>query len=296
MEKADNPFRKPRQIRFMSREGWISLAAVLSVHLFLAGWIGWGNDGGVPEMAAPMTGMLLAGDGGGGNGGGSGGQAGKKAGTGKMLPKEVTDVSGKTATGLSGQTGKKKATGSHGGDMDRMPASKPAMPDRKTSSVVSPEKTDDAAGSTGVSGGKSGEDGGGNPFGGVSAYGDGHGNGGDGNGSGYGYGGTGRGNGSGNGSGDFSGPYGGAGSSGNPKPPYPAVSRRMGEEGVVVLSVMIEADGTVSDVKLKHSSGFPRLDASALKTVRHWRYVPARKNGRPVAFRYVQPIRFSLDD
>ena len=82
MEKADNPFRKPRQIRFMSREGWISLAAVLSVHLFLAGWIGWGNDGGVPEMAAPMTGMLLAGDGGGGNGGGSGGQAGKKAGTG----------------------------------------------------------------------------------------------------------------------------------------------------------------------------------------------------------------------
>ena len=138
MEKADNPFRKPRQIRVMSREGWISLAAVLSVHLFLAGWIGWGTDGGVPEMAAPMTGMLLAGDGGGGNGGGSGGQAGKKTGTGKMLPKEVTDVSGKTATGLSGQTGKKKATRSHDGDMDRMPASKPAMPDGTTSSVVSP--------------------------------------------------------------------------------------------------------------------------------------------------------------
>jgi TonB family protein len=177
-----------------------------------------------------------------------------------------------------------------------MPVAKLAMPDGKTSSVVSPEKTDDAAGSTGVSGRESGADDGRNPFGGASAYGDGHGNGGGGNGSGYGYGGTGKGNGSGNGSGDFSGPYGRAGSSGNPKPPYPAVSRRMGEEGVVVLSVMIEADGTVSDVKLKHSSGFPRLDASALKTVRHWWYVPARKNGRPVAFRYVQPIRFSLDD
>lgn len=290
-KKTDHPFGKPYLIRLMSCERWISLVIVLSIHLLFVGWIGWRSDSSAPEIAAPITGILLAGDNGsGGNGGNSGGQAGKKAGSREALLKKTSLIPGKKRTEISERPVTKKAAKISNNRPERVLTAKPAIADRETSSFVLSPKTDDTAGSTGVFGGKSDTNSGGNSFGGVSSYGDGHGNGGDGNGSGYG--GTGKGN----GSGGFSGPYGKTGSSGNPKPPYPAVSRRMGEEGIVVLSVMIEADGTVSDVKLKRSSGFPRLDASALNTVRHWRYIPAKKNGFPVAFRYIQPIRFSLDD
>lgn len=100
---------------------------------------------------------------------------------------------------------------------------------------------------------------------------------------------------SGNGKG-LSVPYTEAGFLSNPKPPYPSASRKMAEEGIVLLSVHIRSDGFVDEVKLKQSSGFSRLDDSAIKTVRKWRYVPARRNGQPIPYWYVQPIRFSLDD
>ena len=112
-------------------------------------------------------------------------------------------------------------------------------------------------------------------------------------GSGKGAGGTGS---AGNGGSGISGPYTDAGFFSNPKPPYPPVSRRMAEEGTVLLSVHIRTDGQVDEVKLKRSSGFSRLDGSAIRTIRKWRYVPAKRNGQPIPCWYTQPIRFSLDD
>ncbi|MEO8443459.1 MAG: TonB family protein, partial [Gammaproteobacteria bacterium] len=44
------------------------------------------------------------------------------------------------------------------------------------------------------------------------------------------------------------------------QPEYPPTSRRLGEEGSVVLQVLIAADGSVKDGKVQTSSGFPRLD------------------------------------
>ena len=82
----------------------------------------------------------------------------------------------------------------------------------------------------------------------------------------------------------------------NPKPPYPALSRRMGEEGRVVLRVHVRADGTVDEVQLHASSGSPRLDQSALDTVRRWKFVPARRGDDPVAASVLVPIVFSLKD
>jgi len=82
----------------------------------------------------------------------------------------------------------------------------------------------------------------------------------------------------------------------NPLPVYPEVSRRLGEEGVVQLSVMIQADGRVSDVSVQKSSGFPRLDAAALAAVRRWHYLPARRNNEAIAWRHTQPVAFSLND
>jgi protein TonB len=81
----------------------------------------------------------------------------------------------------------------------------------------------------------------------------------------------------------------------NPKPPYPLIARRMGAQGVVVLRVFVQANGTVGEVTISQSSGFSILDESALKTVRErWRFVPARLDGRPVASWVEVPIRFVL--
>lgn len=78
----------------------------------------------------------------------------------------------------------------------------------------------------------------------------------------------------------------------NPKPEYPRTSMRLREEGQVLLDVYILADGTVGEVKLRQSSGFSRLDESAMKTVKKWKFVPAHRGNEPIASWYVQPITF----
>jgi protein TonB len=77
-------------------------------------------------------------------------------------------------------------------------------------------------------------------------------------------------------------------------PVYPAVSRRLREQGRVLFDVYILPDGTVGEIKLKRSSGFARLDEVALEAVRQWRYVPAKRGDQPIPFWYVQPIDFSM--
>lgn len=80
----------------------------------------------------------------------------------------------------------------------------------------------------------------------------------------------------------------------NPPPEYPYASRRAQEEGTVLLTVRIDERGRVVSQRVKKSSGFSRLDQAALEAVRHWRYEPARRNGRPIAYDYLQPVVFSL--
>lgn len=80
----------------------------------------------------------------------------------------------------------------------------------------------------------------------------------------------------------------------NPKPAYPAISRRMGEEGRVVLRVRVNASGAATDVQLHASSGSERLDNAALTTVQRWKFVPARLGAEAVAASVLVPIVFSL--
>ncbi|UTH76076.1 energy transducer TonB [Chromobacterium sp. IIBBL 290-4] len=80
----------------------------------------------------------------------------------------------------------------------------------------------------------------------------------------------------------------------NPKPPYPALSMEEGETGTVQLKVRVSAQGQALDVSLHHSSGFPRLDRSALATVRRWRFIPAKRGGEPIDYTFIVPIEFSL--
>lgn len=82
----------------------------------------------------------------------------------------------------------------------------------------------------------------------------------------------------------------------NPKPAYPALSRRMGEEGRVVLRVQVAANGLPTDIVIHTSSGSARLDQAAFDAVRRWKFVPARRGDEAVAASVLVPIVFSLKE
>jgi protein TonB len=81
----------------------------------------------------------------------------------------------------------------------------------------------------------------------------------------------------------------------NPKPVYPPLSRRLGEQGKVTVRVLIGADGQPRQAELKQSSGFERLDQSALATVMKWRYVPGKRGGVAEDMWFNVPINFVLE-
>ena len=81
----------------------------------------------------------------------------------------------------------------------------------------------------------------------------------------------------------------------NPPPPYPPLSRRMGEEGRVILRVSVNPQGSADHVEIRTSSGSQRLDDSALKTVRSWRFIPAKRGDEAVQSFVLVPIIFKLE-
>lgn len=81
----------------------------------------------------------------------------------------------------------------------------------------------------------------------------------------------------------------------NPKPSYPALSRRLGEQGKVVVRVLISVDGRVLRAQLNSSSGYERLDQAALATVRSWRFTPGMRGGVPEEMWWNVPINFVLE-
>lgn len=81
----------------------------------------------------------------------------------------------------------------------------------------------------------------------------------------------------------------------NPAPPYPPQARRMSEEGKVILRVEVSAEGRPENVEIKTSSGSGRLDESALRTVRSWRFIPAKRGETAVSSWVLVPIIFKLE-
>lgn len=81
----------------------------------------------------------------------------------------------------------------------------------------------------------------------------------------------------------------------NPAPAYPSMSRRLGEEGKTILRVHVLSDGSADQVDIKTSSGSLRLDESAQRTVRTWKFVPAKRGGTPVESWVLVPITFRLE-
>jgi len=81
----------------------------------------------------------------------------------------------------------------------------------------------------------------------------------------------------------------------SPKPPYPRIARRRGYEGIVVLKVEILSNGRVGEVRVKRSSGHHILDRSALKTVKKWKFIPAKRGEDPIRIWAEIPIKFDLE-
>jgi protein TonB len=77
-------------------------------------------------------------------------------------------------------------------------------------------------------------------------------------------------------------------------PVYPAMSRRMGEQGRVVMRVLIGADGVPQQAEVQQSSGHGRLDRAAAEAVMRWRYVPGKRGGVPETMWFQVPIEFKL--
>ncbi len=79
-----------------------------------------------------------------------------------------------------------------------------------------------------------------------------------------------------------------------PQPVYPAASRRMGEEGKVLLRVLISEKGRPERADIQKSSGSTRLDDAAKKAVLQALFKPHIEGGRALTVYAMVPIIFSL--
>lgn len=82
----------------------------------------------------------------------------------------------------------------------------------------------------------------------------------------------------------------------NPTPPYPAAARRRGEQGSVLLEVLVDETGQAIKVAVRRGSGFASLDNAALEAVRQWHFRPARRGGLAHTAPALVPVNFRLTD
>ena len=80
----------------------------------------------------------------------------------------------------------------------------------------------------------------------------------------------------------------------NSPPTYPGLARKRGQEGKVVLQVLVNKEGRVDDLKIDVSSGFRLLDRAAEKAVRKWHFEPARKGEEKMPMWVRVPVSFKL--
>jgi TonB family protein len=79
-----------------------------------------------------------------------------------------------------------------------------------------------------------------------------------------------------------------------PQPIYPKESRRKGEQGTVLLEVVIKSDGSIGDIKVIEHPGHERLVNAAIEALRKARIEPALEDGKPIASTVRVPFNFVL--
>ncbi len=75
---------------------------------------------------------------------------------------------------------------------------------------------------------------------------------------------------------------------------YPSFSKRSGEQGEVVVRLIIDETGSVEDIALLKSSTFPRLDRAASEIGRRYRFKPFLVNGSPTRISTNLLIKFNI--
>ena len=79
----------------------------------------------------------------------------------------------------------------------------------------------------------------------------------------------------------------------HPEPAYTKEAKAAKLQDTVVLWIVVDAGGSVIDVKLLRGVG-KGLDESAMQTVRTWKFKPAMKKGKPVPVKVVVEVSFKL--
>ena len=80
-----------------------------------------------------------------------------------------------------------------------------------------------------------------------------------------------------------------------PSVQYPPASQDNGDEGTVTLLLAVQTDGSISDIRIARSSGYQRLDAAAVRSLRRAKFQPATCHGKPIAVRIHQSFIFKID-
>jgi protein TonB len=78
----------------------------------------------------------------------------------------------------------------------------------------------------------------------------------------------------------------------NPDPEFPAEAKAAGKEALVILKIVVDADGEVIQVKVMR--GEEPFVAAALSAVKSWRYRPALVDGAPTAVFRIVKIPFRI--
>lgn len=81
----------------------------------------------------------------------------------------------------------------------------------------------------------------------------------------------------------------------NPKPSYPLSSRKLREQGLVMIRLCVNQDGFVDEASVSRSSGFQGLDKSALATLSQWRFLPLTSFIGRSSQCFQSPVHFSLE-
>ncbi|HEY1092670.1 MAG TPA: energy transducer TonB, partial [Burkholderiaceae bacterium] len=77
-----------------------------------------------------------------------------------------------------------------------------------------------------------------------------------------------------------------------PKLHFPLLSQRAKESGVVVLRIVVDAEGRLKSASVQQSSGFARLDEQAKQDIRSARFVPQTEDGKPVEWETLAPLAY----
>jgi protein TonB len=78
-----------------------------------------------------------------------------------------------------------------------------------------------------------------------------------------------------------------------PNPEYPEAARQAKLSGTVIVALAVNENGRVDDVRVVRSSN-NEFDRNAMDAGRKWQFVPATKDGKPVAVQLDTEMRFSL--